>query len=125
MILSELETAVMILVACIPLMRPLFWRNEAQSPPNGLLNANIDIEGGRLERRNQRRGARNLQLIYPPSWFDNKDDSKVAAQSSKVVHVANVASTSATETSQGSNCSKDSVIDKKRWEAPKTWHICT
>ncbi|CAN9352634.1 hypothetical protein CC77DRAFT_1063291 [Alternaria alternata] len=125
MILSELETAVMILVACIPLMRPLFWRNEGHSPPNGRHNANIYVEGGRLERGNKRRGARNLQLLYPPSWFDNKDDSKVAAQSSKVVRVADVASTSATETSQGSSCSKDSVIDKKRWEAPKTWHIST
>ncbi|RYO39348.1 hypothetical protein AA0111_g1671 [Alternaria arborescens] len=125
MILSELETAVMILVACIPLMRPLFWRNEGQSPPNGRHNANIYVEGGHLERGNKRRGARNLQLLYPPSWFDNKDDSKVAAQSLKVVHVADVASTSATETSQGSSCSKDSVVDKKRWEAPKTWHIST
>ncbi|KAB2110076.1 hypothetical protein AG0111_0g2228 [Alternaria gaisen] len=125
MILSELETAVMILVACIPLMRPLFWRNEGQSPPNGRHNANIYVEGERLEKGNKRRGARNLQLLYPPSWFDNKDDSKVTAQSSKVVHVADVASTPATETSQGSSCSKDSVFDKKRWEAPKTWHIST
>jgi hypothetical protein len=123
MILSELETAVMILVACIPLMRPLFWRNEGQSPPNGRHNANIYVEGRHLERGNKRRRARNLQLLYPPSWFDNKDDSKI--ESSKVVHVAGVASTSATETSQGSSCSKDSVVDKKRWEAPKTWHIST
>ncbi|CAN9149473.1 unnamed protein product [Alternaria alternata] len=60
MILSELETAVMILVACIPLMRPLFWRNEGQSPPNGRHNANIYVEGGRLERGNKRRGFKLL-----------------------------------------------------------------
>jgi hypothetical protein len=125
MILSLFETAVMVIVACIPLMRPLFSKSGTNSPPNGLHNRNNQGKGVCLEKGNKRKGVRNMQLLYPPSWFDNNDDWDAKPQSLEPVHVAKVASSSSADISLEISCLTDSSGDKKRWEAPETWHTST
>ena len=88
MILSGLETAVMIVVACIPLMRPLFSRSKTRRPPNVRYYENNLNAGTHLGKREKKAAAKLPRLLHPPSWFDNKDvDAQVELQTEMLVQV--------------------------------------
>jgi len=118
MFLGGLECAVMIVVACIPLMRPLFSRSKARSPPNHGDNLNA---GAQLEKGNKKAPAKLPRLLDPPSWFDNEDDvdAQVELQAKKDVQVTDAESSNSSHTS---DASKDTVAGKKIWAAPESWH---
>ncbi|KAI4604692.1 hypothetical protein J4E80_010958 [Alternaria sp. BMP 0032] len=121
MFLGGLECAVMIVVACIPLMRPLFSRSKARSPPNHGENLN---EGAHLEKGNKKAPAKLPRLLDPPSWFDNEDDidAQVELQAKKDGQVTDAESSSSSDISRAPGASKDTVVDRKTWAAPVCWH---
>jgi len=121
MFLGGLECAVMIVVACIPLMRPLFSRSKAHSPPNHGNNLN---EGAHLEKGNKKAPAKLPRLLDPPSWFDNEDDvdAQVELQAKKDAQVTDAVSSSSSDISRAPGAPKDTVVDRKIWAAPVCWH---
>ena len=92
-LLTGLETAVAIVVACVPLMRPLFSRWS---------RSGSDSDGkGRLWGSGGRR-ASIPELLFPPTWFDRHANSPHAQQEDiKAEQVVSVQSCSESGSDQG------------------------
>jgi hypothetical protein len=104
-------------------MRPLFTRKRHGSPSNRRYHENDHNEEAHTKKRNKRTGARASQLLYPPFWFDIEDDHmQVQLQELKLVHVVAVKPTAAAGILQDPSNSLGSASDKKRREAPESWH---
>lgn len=124
MFLGGLECAVMIVVACIPLMRPLFPRNQARGPPNVHHHEDNLNAGAHLEKGNKKAPAKLPRLLDPPSWFDNEDDVdvQVELQAKKDEQVMDAESSSSSDISRGPGAPKETVVGRKAWAAPVSWH---
>ncbi|RAR14521.1 integral membrane protein [Stemphylium lycopersici] len=84
LLLTGLETAVAIVVACIPLMRPLFSRWSRSGNDSSRKDGRWG-NGGRGDRR-----ASIPELLFPPTWFDRRDNGPHAQQ--EVIKAEQVAS---------------------------------
>ena len=110
----------MIVVACIPLMCPLFSRSETRRPPNVRYYENNSNAGTHMGKRKKRAAAKLPRLLHPPSWFDSKDvDAQVELQTGKLVQVPVAEPTSITHRS---GVPEAAVADRKQWSAPESWH---
>ncbi|KAI4905960.1 hypothetical protein J4E90_011035 [Alternaria incomplexa] len=123
MFLGGLECAVIIVVACIPLMRPLFSRSQARGPPNVHHHGDNPNAGAHLEKGNKKAPAKLPRLLDPPSWFDNEDDvdAQVELQAKKDVQMTDAQSSSSSDISRAPGATKDTVVDRKTWAAPACW----
>lgn len=119
--LGGLECAVMIVVACIMLMRPLFSRSQARNPPKVRNHEHTLDEVAHLEIGKKKAAAKLPRLLDPPFWFDNEDDVDVQVElrAKKDVQGMDAESSSSSHTS---GAPKDTVADGNTWAAPVSWH---
>lgn len=114
-ILSGLEPAVAIVLACIPLMRPLFGRKE-QSKNNSAYDYNSNKSSGIYSRKGNRSAGHN-PLTFTELEDDNDDSSEIHLQPTKTVQNVTV-STEPVDCGRGSLAALpgQAITVERQWE---------
>ncbi|KAI4905962.1 hypothetical protein J4E90_011037 [Alternaria incomplexa] len=112
-ILSGLEPAVAIVLACIPLMRPLFGK------PNQAMRSNLDYDSSKKTSLFSKKGSRRHD--DPTATFselvdDNDASSQIELQPVKTCQIVRVSSVYKHDREQRMADSKHAITVERRWE---------